>query len=195
MNKKLIGFFLFVFLGMTAFAHAAVYDIDAAHSSVNFKVKHLLSNTRGHFREFKGTFEYDAQKPESWKAEAVIQTASIDTQAADRDKHLRSADFFDAEKYPSMTFKTASVTVVGENKAKMEGLLTLRGIEKPIVLDLEILGEAQDPWGNTRAAFTASGKINRKDFGMEYNKVLDTGGLLLGDEVDIIIEVEGIRRK
>ncbi len=195
MLKRIFGFLAAGFLLSAAPVWAAVYEIDAAHSSVNFKIKHLLSNTRGSFGEYEGTFDYEPEKPESWKAEAAVKTASIDTKVADRDKHLRGPDFFDVEKYPVMTFKSTKVEAVTENTSKLEGILSLHGVEKTIVLDLEVLGIVKDPWGNIRSAFTASGKINRKDFGMEYNKVLDAGGFLLGEEVEISIEIEAIEKK
>jgi len=173
-------------------AFAATYNLDVKHTAVSFKIRHLLSNVQGTFNEFEGQFEYEPGKPETWKAEAAIQTASIDTRLKERDNHLRSADFFDAEKYPTLTFKSTEVTSATATAAVVKGILTIHGVEKPVALDLKIHGVAKDPWGNTRSGFTATAKINRKDFGIEWNKALDTGGLLLGDEVEITIEVEGI---
>lgn len=195
MLKRIFSFFAVGILLSAAPVWASVYEIDAAHSSVNFKIKHLLSNTRGSFGDFEGKVEYEPGKPEIWKTEAAIKIASVDTKVTDRDKHLRGPDFFDAEKYPVMTFKSVKVDAVNETSAKLEGILSLHGVEKTVVLDLEILGIMKDPWGNTRAAFTASGKINRKDFGIVYNKVLDNGGLMLGEDVEITIEIEAVEKK
>jgi polyisoprenoid-binding protein YceI len=176
-------------------AYAATYNVDVDHTTVSFKVKHLLSKTQGQFNKFEGTIEYEPGKPESWSAQGVIQVASLDTNVADRDKHLLSGDFFDAAQFPTIEFKTTSVKDATDTSAKVEGTLKLRGVEKPIVLDVAIAGVANDPWGNTRSAFTATTKINRKDFGMNWNQTLDKGGLLLGEEVEITLEIEGILKK
>lgn len=195
MRKFILSVLALGLLLNAASVQAAVYDIDVSHSSVEFKIKHMLSKTRGNFEDFKGTVEYEAGKPDAWKADAVIQLKSVNTSNKDRDNHLRGADFFDVEKYPEMTFKSTKISGTTETTAKLEGLLSLHGVEKPVTLDLEILGVTKDPWGNTRAAFTATGKINRKDFGIVYNKVLDNGGVMLGEEVDITIEIEAIEKK
>ncbi len=172
---------------------AATYKIDSDHSTVGFKIHHLLSYVQGRFNQFEGSFDYDPAKPDAWKAEAVIRAASIDTNVAARDKHLRSADFFDAEKFPTLHFKSTEVTDVTPTSAKLHGLLTIHGVEKPAVLDLEIHGVLQDPWGNVKAGFTATTKINRKDFGLTWNKALEAGQLLVGEEVLITLEIEGIQ--
>ncbi len=188
---------LFLVLAIAAIttqsAWAAVYNVDAEHSSVSFKIRHLLSKTMGTFKKFEGTIEYEAGKPETWKAQGSIDVASMDTAVPQRDKHLLTADFFDVEKFPKITFKTTGVKNVTDTKATVDGLITIHGIEKPIILDVEILGVANDPWGNVRSAYSATTKINRKDFGIVWNKTLDAGGLMLGEEVEITIEVEGIK--
>lgn len=171
-------------------AQAATYTIDVDHSAVTFKIRHLVSKVQGAFNQFEGTFDYEPGKPELWKADAAIQAASIDTNVAARDKHLRSADFFDVEKYPTITFKSTKVEDVTESSAKLHGVLTMHGVEQPVVMDLDILGEGKDPWGSIRTGFSATTKVNRKDFGITWNKVLEAGGGLLGDEVEITIEVE-----
>lgn len=171
---------------------AATYKVDEEHTSVSFKIRHLLSNVQGQFNKFEGTFDYEPDKPETWKAQGTIQAASIDTNVEPRDKHLRSADFFDVEKYPAISFKTTGVKDVSGNTAKAEGLLSIHGVEKPVVLDVEIHGVAKDPWGNVRSSFTATTTINRKDFGLNWNQALETGQLLVGEEVKITLEVEGI---
>lgn len=175
---------------------AGRYSIDPVHSDVTFKIRHLVvSKVQGQFDKFYGEFIYDEKDVTTWKASATIETASINTRNGDRDKHLRSADFFDVDKYPFMTFKGARITDAHEGKAKLNGLLTIRGIEKPVVLELEIGGTVQDPWGNTRSGFEATTTINRKDFGIIWNKVLESGGLVVGEEVEISIHVEGIAQE
>ncbi len=171
---------------------AATYAIDTEHTSVTFKIRHLFSQVSGSFNQFEGTIDYEPGKPQTWKTEAVIQAASIDTNVAQRDKHLRSKDFFDAEKYPTLTFKSTKVTEATAEGAKLQGDLTIHGVTKPAVLDLAIHGVGKDPWGNTRAGFTAKTKINRKDFGLDWNQAVETGGVLVGDEVEITLEVEGL---
>lgn len=194
MRRKFLGFLL-AFAFTVSPAWAAAYKIDPDHTTVEFKIRHLLSWVRGNFSQFEGTFEYEPGKPEAWKAEAVIPVAGIDTRVKQRDEHLRSADFFEAAKYPEMTFKSTGVTDATDTGAKLHGLLSLHGVEKPVVLDLQIHGVANDPWGNTRAGFTAVTKINRKDFGLAWNQVLEKGQLLVGEEVEITLDVEGLLQK
>lgn len=179
-----------------AFSWAAQYSIDPAHSAVVFKVKHLsISTVTGRFEKFSGTFDFDGQNIKTGKAEAVITAASINTDVSKRDDHLRSADFFDAEKYPELKFVSKGIKDVKKNKFKVLGDLTMHGVTKPVVLDAEFGGEVKDPWGNMRAGFNATTKINRKDFGLTYNKALEAGGLLVGEEVSIILEIEGIKKE
>ena len=173
-------------------AWATTYKIDPNHSTVSFKVRHLVSNVRGMFNQFDGSFTYVPDHPEQWNANATVQAASIDTNVPDRDKHLRSKDFFDVEQYPALTFRSTEVTDVTPTGAKLKGVLSLHGVEKPVVLDLEVHGEGKDPWGNVRSGFTATTKLNRKDFGIVWNKALDAGQVLVGDDVEVIIEIEGV---
>ena len=173
-------------------AWAATYAIDPDHSAVTFKIRHLFSKTAGAFNQFEGSFDYEPGKPETWKAQAVIQAASIDTKVQKRDNHLRSKAFFEVEKYPTLIFNSTGVTDATDQNAKLHGSLTIHGVTKPVVLDLTIHGVGKDPWGNTRAGFTATTQINRKDFGITWNEVAEGGGLLLGDEVEITLEVEGL---
>ena len=173
---------------------AATYQVDADHSSVSFKIKHMLSKVQGNFRKFEGTIQYEPGKPETWSAAGTIDVNSLDTNNDKRDKHLKSADFFDLEKYPAIEFKTTGVKDVTENGAKIEGVLKMHGIEKPIVLDAVIGGVGQDPWGNTRAAFSATTKVNREDFGITWNQALNQGGFLLGKEVEIDLEIEAVQK-
>ena len=175
-------------------AWATTYAIDADHSTASFKIRHLFSKVQGTFNDFTGTFNYEPEHPEQWSAEATIQAASIDTDVPKRDDHLRSADFFDVAKYPTLTFKSTEVTDATPAGATLHGLLTLHGVEQPVVLDLAIHGEGKDPWGNQRSGFTATTTINRKDFGLTWNQALESGQLLVGEEVVITLEIEGLAK-
>ena len=175
---------------------AATYDIDPSHSSVDFKIKHLaISNVKGAFTRFEGSFEFTPGKTNTWETEVTIQIASIDTGDKKRDEHLRSPEFFDAEKIPTMVFKSTGVRMKDEEEGELSGTLTMHGITLPVTLDLEVGGVVTDPWGNERAGFSATGKINRKDWGLTYGQIMEGGGLLIGDQVKITLEVEGIKRK
>ena len=176
-------------------AWATTYTVDPAHTTVEFKVHHLLSYVRGQFNELEATYVYDPAHPETWKVTATIPCASIDTRVADRDTHLRSPDFFDAATFPTLSFVSTRVTDVTPTGAKLHGLLTIHGVERPVVFDLDVYGIVTDPWGKVRSAFTATTTINRKDFGLTWNKVLETGQLLVGEEVEIVLEVEGIAQE
>ena len=173
-------------------AWATTYKIDQGHSTMGFKIRHLFSQVTGTFDEYEGTFDYVPGQPEQWKAEATVQAASINTRLQQRDKHLRSKDFFDVGQHPTLTFRSTRVTDVRGNKAKLHGVLSIHGVEKPVVFDLDIHGEGKDPWGNVRSGFTARTQINRKDFGLEWNETLETGQVLVGEEVDLILEIEGL---
>ena len=193
MRSKTLSLFILASLFAVS-AHAATYTVDADHTSVSFKIKHLFSKLQGRFNKFEGTIDYEPGKPESWKTAGSIEVTSIDTNEPKRDKHLLSADFFDAEKNPTIEFKSTGVKDTSGNSARLEGVLKMHGIEKPVVLDVDINGVGKDPWGNTRAAFTATTKINRKDFGMNWNQALDNGGILVGEEVEITLEIEAIEK-
>ena len=175
-------------------ASATTYAIDQAHTTVSFRIRHLFSYVQSTFNEFEGTFEYVPGQPGQWKAQAVIQAASIDTRVEKRDAHLRSKDFFDVERYPTITFTSTGVTDATETTAKLQGLLTIHGVEQPVTLDLAIHGEGKDPWGNVRSGFTATTTLDRKAFGLTWNEALETGQLLVGEEVEITLEVEGIAK-
>ncbi len=175
---------------------AATYDIDAGHSSVGFKIKHMaISNVKGTFSDFEGTFNFTPGDKKNWSAEATITVNSINTGDSDRDNHLLAPDFFDAEKFPTMVFKSTKVEMKDEEEGTIYGTLTMHGVTLPVTLDLEVNGTITDPWGNDRAGFSAEGKINRKDWGLSYGKVMEGGGLVIGNEVKISLEVEGIRKK
>lgn len=196
-SKRLI---LAALTGIAIFAAlpavADTYDIDTAHSSVAFEVRHLaISKTRGTFTDFTGTFDFTAGDPAGWSCEATIQAASINTGNEDRDEHLRSPDFLETEKFPTLTFVSKAVEMAGETEGILRGELTMHGVTRVVEFDLEYLGAVTDPWGNEKAGFTATTKINRKDFGLTWSKTLETGGLVVGDEVKITLDVEGAKRK
>lgn len=171
---------------------AETYEIDASHSQVGFRIRHLVGKVPGRFTGFSGTIDYAPGKPGSWKVDAKIDPATINTDNEKRDGHLKAPDFFDVAKYPEMTFKSTKVTDVKGETAKLHGDLTMHGVTKAVVLDLEIGGTTKDPWGKTRAGFSATGTINRKDFGITYNSVLDNGGLMLGEDVAISLDIEAV---
>lgn len=173
-------------------ARATTYEIDAVHSQVAFKVKHLVGKVPGRFTAFSGTISYEAGKPQTWKVDAKIDPASINTDNAKRDEHLRAPDFFDTAKCPAMGFKSTKVTAVKGETAKLHGELTMHCVTRSLILDLELGGAGKDPWGSERAGFSARGRLNRKDFGISFNKVLDTGGLMLGEDVDVDLEIEAV---
>jgi polyisoprenoid-binding protein YceI len=194
--KKISTFVLAaVFLGLTSIGHAAVYNIDPSHSQVGFKIRHIVSKVKGKFNDFSGTVDFDPAKIEKTKASVIIKTASVDTDQEKRDAHLKSPDFFNVEKFPELKFEGNKAEKVSNEKFKLMGDLTLLGVTKPVTLDVEIGGVGNDPWGNIRSGFSATGKINRKDFGMVFNIAIDKGGYVLGDEVEILIELEAIQKK
>jgi len=174
---------------------ADVYNIDASHSEVSFTIRHLLSNARGRFTDFAGAINLDPKKMTSSSVTFSVKATSIDTDNADRDKHLRSADFFDVEKYPEITFKSTSIAAAGKNKYKVTGDFSMHGVTKKITLVVTFLGTAKDPWGNERAAFETGTTIQRKDYAINWNKALDNGGVLLGEEVTVSINLESVKAK
>jgi polyisoprenoid-binding protein YceI len=174
---------------------ADVYTIDPAHSDVSFQVRHLVSQVRGRFNDYSGTIAMDPANLAKSSVEFRVKSASIDTQLPDRDKHLRSADFFDVEKYPEIVFKSSKITPNGKDRYNVAGTLTLRGVAKQITLPVTFLGNAKDPWGNEKAGFSTETTLNRKDFGMVWNAALDNGGVVLGDDVKIAIDLEVLKQK
>jgi polyisoprenoid-binding protein YceI len=178
-------------------AFATDWQIDPAHTNVEFSVRHLMiSNVRGDFNKVAGTVTSDGQNPEAVKIDAVIDAGSIDTRIEKRDQHLKSADFLNVEKFPTIEFKSKKVVANGAGKWKVTGDLTLHGVTKEVVLDVEgPTTEIKDPMGNTRAGASATTKISRKDFGLTWNKALETGGVMVGDEVEITIDVEAVQKK
>ena len=194
MKKILVFLTVFSFL-VSSQAFAEVYQIDKDHSSVSFKIKHLFSKVQGHFKDYESSFTYEPGKPETWNAKAVIKTDSIDTGVEKRDEHLKSPDFFDVATYPTIEFTSTGASEASDNKGKLNGVLKMHGVEKPVTLDLEVHGVGNDPWGNTRLGATATTTVNRKDFGLTWNKALETGQLLVGEDVEITLEIEGIQQK
>ena len=170
------------------------YDIDPAHSSVHFSVRHLmLSNVRGEFGKVSGTVKYDPQNPESSTVEVTVDAASISTRDPQRDTHLKSADFLDVEKYPTLNFRSRKITVQ-PGGGKITGDLTVHGVTREITLDVEgPSAEMKDPWGKQRIGASATTKIDRRDFGVTWNSPLETGGVVIGDEVKITIDVQFVR--
>ncbi len=170
------------------------WDIDPSHSNVEFVARHLFSRVRGRFGQFAGVINV-ADSPAECSVAVTIEAASIDTSHADRDQHLRGADFLDVDQFPTLTFTSTSVSAVGEDgRGQIEGLLSIRDIARPVILDVEYLGAGGDPWGGVRAGFSARTEIDRDDFGANGNVVLDTGGLLIGRKVQIELEIEAVRR-
>ena len=182
-------------LTITSLAQAANYKIDTDHSTIGFKVRHLIGNVSGRFDKYQGTFVYEKGNPKVWKAEATIEAASINTNVQKRDDHLRSADFLDVTKFPTITFVSTKVGDVSGNKAKLLGNLTIHGVTKPVVLDTEFLGDGKDPWGNEIASFVSNVTIDRKDYGLTWNQAVETGGVLVGDQVMITLEISGLKQK
>lgn len=167
------------------------WKIDSAHSRVAFSVRHMMiSNAHGQFNKVDGTVEFDEAKPTRSTVDVQIEAASIDTRDEKRDGHLRSPDFFDVEKYPYLTFRSRRVEVVDDSHGKIYGDLTIKGVTREVVLNVEYSGQAKAPYGITSAGFTANTKINRKDWGLNWNVALETGGVLVGDTVNISIELE-----
>ena len=169
------------------------WEIDPAHSELSFVARYLMvTKVRGGFTEFSGTLHIAEAPEESW-VEVTIKAASIDTGTPDRDKHLRSADFLDVERFPELRFRSTKVELIGGTGLKVSGDLTIRDVTKPVVLDAEFQGIAKDPWGGTRAAFSATTEIDREEFGASWNVALETGGWLVSKKVRLELEAQAIR--
>jgi len=174
---------------------ADTYVVDKGHSEALFTIKHLMSRVTGGFSDLSGSITVDVANPAASAVEFTINTASIDTNNPDRDKDLRSPNFFDVEKYPTITFKSSKVTPAGKDKYTVEGSLTMHGVAKQVSLPVEFLGFGKDPWGNDKAGFAVETLLNRKDYGLNWNKALDQGGFLLGDDVKVVISLEAAKKK
>jgi polyisoprenoid-binding protein YceI len=184
-------------LSLPGLAAASSWTIDQDHSNVGFKVKHLMvSNVKGEFRSFNGTLEIDDKDVTKSKVAVNIETPSITTGVTKRDDHLKSPDFFDVVKFPAMTFVSTRVQKAGDDRLKVYGDLSLHGVTREVVLDVEGPTKAyKDPWGNIKRGASATTRINRKDFGLAWNKAIESGGVVVGDEVTISLEVEMLQKK
>jgi polyisoprenoid-binding protein YceI len=173
-------------------AGTATWTLDPAHSQLEFGVRHMMISTvKGFFGDVEGTIHYEKGKLDEASLEVKIPVASIDTRNEDRDAHLKSNDFFDADSHPHLTFRSSSVEGTPES-FKVKGDLTIRGETRPVTLDAEFLGGGEDPWGNQRLAFRAETEVNRKDFGLTWNQTLEAGGVLVGDKAKITLEVQAV---
>jgi len=180
---------------MTSTAASTTWNIDPAHSSAEFKVKHMMiSNVKGTFSGLKGVLTLDEADPANSTVKASVDVSTVNTGDPQRDGHLKSADFFDTEKYPEMVFKATGVKVTGPGEHAVSGDLTLHGVTKPVTFAVDGPSlPGKDPWGNTKIGLTATTKINRKDFGLGWNSALETGGVLVGEDVTITLEVQFIK--
>ena len=177
-------------------AGVTTWKIDPAHSAADFKVKHMMiSNVKGSFSGLKGSLTLDEVNPAASKVEASVDVSTLSTGDAQRDGHLKSGDFFDTEKFPEMTFQSTTVKRSGDAEYKVTGDLTIHGVTKPVTFDVEGPGApGKDPWGNTRIGLSATTKINRKDFGLSWNSALETGGVLVGEDVTLTLDVQFIKQ-
>lgn len=179
----------------TAQTAVSTWTIDPAHSIAEFAVRHMMVSTvKGRFRSMEGTITLDEEQPERSSVVASIDVASIDTAQPDRDAHLRSDDFFNAERFPKMTFRSTRVERVDDERWKIYGDLTIRDVTKEVVLDTEFDGRVNDPWGNERVGFSATTELNRQDFGLRWNQLLETGGVVVGDRVKVSLHIEAVRQ-
>ena len=173
---------------------AETWNFDRSHSNLGFWVRHLMvSRVRGSFASWTGTLVVDDADPSQSKVTAEIDAASIESKDEKRDGHLKGADFLDVEKHPKITFASTKVEKAGPELYRVRGDLTIRGVTKPVVLDVEYNGRSKDPWGGERAGFSAKTELDRKDFGLAWNMVLETGGVLVGDKINVEIELEVIK--
>ncbi|HEY0875524.1 MAG TPA: YceI family protein [Vicinamibacterales bacterium] len=171
------------------------WEIDSSHSGIQFTVRHLvIAKVRGQFSRWTGTLTAPEADFTRASLDVVIDATSIETGVADRDAHLRSPDFFDVERHPEITFKSTGVTEAGPDRLAVAGKLTIKGITRDVTLDVEVLGRAKDPWGHERAAFTATTAIDRREFGLTWNQALEAGGVMVGDRIDITIDVQAVRQ-
>jgi polyisoprenoid-binding protein YceI len=171
------------------------YQIDKSHTTVGFEVRHIFTNVGGRFTDFDGTIHIDRDRPENSSVEFTIRATSIFTNEPKRDEHLRSADFFDVAKHPTITFKSTSVKAEGRDSFLVDGELTMRGVTRRVTLPVKLLGEGKDPWGNEKLGLETEITLNRRDFGLTWNKALETGGLLVGEDVKVEIGIEANKAK
>ena len=170
------------------------WNLDTVHSGINFSVRHMVvSKVRCRFTKFTGNVELDESDLARSVVEATIDASSIDTGTAQRDDHLRSADFFDVEHFPQIRFRSTGIEKLGEDRYRLTGELTIRDVTRPIALDAEYGGRGKDPWGNERVGFTVKGALDRKDFGLKWNQSLETGGVLVSDRVELELELQAVK--
>lgn len=173
----------------------SVWNVDASHSALEFKVKHMMmANVRGQFHDFQANITADPEDLTTAEIDFTVNVNSIDTKDEQREGHLKSADFFDVENYPNLTFKATKIERKSNNEYAMTGDMTIRGVTKPVTFNVTSEGIGKDPWGNERAGFTAAGSLNRKEFGLNWNALLETGGVLVGEQVKINVEIEAVRQ-
>jgi polyisoprenoid-binding protein YceI len=190
-----MGLVVLAAVGMAQVALGSTWQLDADHSAAEFSVKHMMvSNVKGQFSKVAGTVNLDEKSPSKSSVEATIDATTVDTRQAKRDAHLKSPDFFDVAKYPTISFKSTSVKKVGKDHFQVAGNLTLHGVTRPVVLDTQVTASAKDPWGNTRRGLHATTKVNREDYGLKWNQALEAGGVLVGNEVSIAIDGEMIQK-
>ena len=182
----------FLAVGLASSSQAESWKVDPAHTTVGFNVSHLFTSVQGRFDRFEGTVDFDLANPEAAVVRGTVEAASINTNNEKRDKHLRSSDFFDTEKHPKLHFESTKATITQGRNGKIAGNLTIHGVTRAVVLDVKFLGSGKDPWGNERAGFRAELTINRRDYGLNWNELLETGGYLVGDEIEIRIDAEGL---
>lgn len=175
---------------------AGDWDLDPAHTGLRFSARHaMVATVRGGFKAFSGSLHFDADQAEKATAEVSIDASSVDTGNDQRDGHLRSADFLDVEKYPTITFTTTRVEAIDDETFRLIGDLTIKDVSREVAVTVEALGLSPDPWGNTRAGFEGKAEINRKDWGLEWNVALETGGILVGDKVKLTLDVSAVKRQ
>lgn len=178
-------------------ALTGTYDIDPTHSTLEFNAKHAMVTTvRGRFSDFTGTLYLDGANPENSRAEVRINVDSLDTRSAQRDEHLRSSDFFELATFPDITFtSTRAAKGKGDTQYVMWGDLTIRGVTREVQLDIEFTGHAVDPWGKTRVGFEATARVNRKDWGLNWNVALEAGGILVSEKVNLVLDIAAVKRE
>jgi polyisoprenoid-binding protein YceI len=174
--------------------NSSSWNLDTIHSGINFSVRHMVvSKVRGRFAKFTGNVALDEGDLTRSTVEATIDASSIDTGTAQRDEHLRSADFFDVEHFPEIRFRSTGIEKLGTERYRLTGELTIRDVSREIALDVEYGGRGKDPWGNERVGFTAKASLDRKDFGLKWNQALETGGVLVSDRVEIELELQAVK--
>ena len=182
-------------MSTTTAVAARTFAIDKTHSEAAFQVRHLISKVRGRFTDFAGSVVFDEAEPSRSSVTFTIQAASIDTGTPDRDAHLRSADFFSVEEFPTLTFVSTAVAARGQGRYDVTGSLTMRGVTRTVVLPMTFLGAASDPWGNEKIGFEGEVTLNRKDYGLNWNAAIETGGFLVGDDVKVTLSVQAAAAK